>query len=107
MRYPFHKLLTFKVLHLCLFNLMNLLRSELCAYYFPFQILLKVVGHDDGRLLGCWCTARDTPLDNGRFRPDRCFCVPTPTSLGASMTAEILRVFAQYGHFSKTFRFAF
>ena len=46
MRYPFHKLLAFKVLHLNPFNITNLLRSELCAYYFPLKIFLKV-GHDD------------------------------------------------------------
>jgi len=50
MRYPFHKLLALKVLHLCLFNVMSLLRSELCTYYFPFEIFLKA-GHDDGGLL--------------------------------------------------------
>jgi len=50
MRYPFNELLTFKVLHLCLFNVTDPLRSELCAYHLPFEISLKA-GHDDGGLL--------------------------------------------------------
>ena len=98
MRYPFRQLLAFKVLHLCMFNLTNLLRSELCAYYFPFQIFLNV-GHDDGGMLGQFPkTARDTLSENGRFRPDRLCIHISPRIFLSSctlMTAGILRVSAQ------------